>query len=56
MDKTFIKAVQDKTQAESFECGFYGKVINKYRIVFCKESKEFDCQLKNGIEWLCLHN
>jgi len=52
----YFNAVKEKVRLESYECGLYGQIKNKYRVIFCKDSKEFVTQRKFKNGWLCLHN
>ena len=51
----YFKALKEKMRLESFECGLYGKIKNKYRVIFCKDGKEFVTQRLFTDGWLCLH-
>lgn len=56
INKNLFNAIKRKLEAEAYECGKYGKVINRYRISFCKQANELVAQrlYKNG--WVCLHD
>jgi len=56
MDKEELKALIEKMKLEAYECGMFGYCKNKYKVSYCKKTREHVVQVWHDNNWLCLHD